>query len=134
MPLVIDASVTLAWVLADEDEAVAELALERVRDEGAFVPTLWWYEIRNALIIAERKRRVAPDGSTNFLKQLAILAITTSLTLRDDDVFSLARLNRLTFYDASYLALAQNLNLPLATLDSELMRAARREKIPLLTA
>lgn len=134
MPLVIDASVTLAWVLADEDEAVAELALERVRDEGAFVPTLWWYEIRNALIIAERKRRVAPDGSTNFLKQLAILAITPSLTLRDDDVFSLARLNRLTFYDASYLALAQNLNLPLATLDSELMRAARREKIPLLTA
>ena len=37
-----------------------------------------------------------------------------------------------TAYDAAYLELAQRMGLPLATLDSDLQRAARAISVPLL--
>jgi len=43
----------------------------------------------------------------------------------------LPRTQGLTVYDASYLALAQQLGVPLATLDTELMRAAQAVRVPL---
>ena len=46
----------------------------------------------------------------------------------------LSRRHRLTFYDASYLELAQREGIPLATLDKELVTAARAEGVPLVLA
>jgi len=43
------------------------------------------------------------------------------------DLLNLARKHRLTAYDAAYLELALRLDLPLATVDDRLMRAARAE-------
>jgi predicted nucleic acid-binding protein len=55
---------------------------------------------------------------------------------RPDDqiVFSIARLHRLTFYDAAYLELALHENAPLATLDGSLAKAAAADGVPLLIA
>ena len=134
MPFVIDASVTMVWVLADEANPIADHALARTRSDEALAPVLWWYEIRNALISGERNRRLTPDDSDRFLRELAGLRITLSETLDQRSVFRLCRKHKLTFYDAAYLELAQSRNLPLATLDAELARAARREKVALLGA
>jgi predicted nucleic acid-binding protein len=46
----------------------------------------------------------------------------------------LSRRHRLTFYDAAYLELAQREAIPLATLDKELVTAARAEGVPLVLA
>ena len=48
------------------------------------------------------------------------------------DVHRLALSYRLTSYDAAYLELAIRLNLPLATLDDELIRAARAAGVTVL--
>ncbi len=134
MPFVLDASVTLAWALTDESSPIAEQAFDQIRTDRAFAPTLWWYEIRNGLVLSERRGRLAADDSVRFLDQLGALQITLSDPEDDREVLSLARKYRLTFYDAAYLELAQRLELPLATLDTDLARAARREKVPLLTS
>ena len=133
MPFVLDASVTLVWALTDESDAVADRAFDQIRLERAFAPLLWWYEIRDGLVLAERRGRLAPEDTANFLDKLGTLRITLSQPVDDRRVLQLARKHKLTLYDASYLELAERLELPLATLDAELARAARREKVPLLT-
>lgn len=47
-------------------------------------------------------------------------------------VVELARRYQLSVYDAAYLGLALQEGLPLATLDSELVKSARRERVELL--
>lgn len=49
-----------------------------------------------------------------------------------NQILTLAERHGLTAYDAAYLALALETNLPLATLDNQLRAAAVREAVPLL--
>ena len=58
MPFVLDASFAACWAFDDEDHPVAALALERVRTDEARVPSLWWFEVRNALMVSERRGRL----------------------------------------------------------------------------
>jgi hypothetical protein len=53
MPFVLDASIAACWTFHDEDRPVAALALERVCNDEARVPSLWWFEVRNTLIVSE---------------------------------------------------------------------------------
>jgi hypothetical protein len=61
MPFVLDASIAACWAFDDEDHPVAALALERVRTDEARVPSLWWFEVRNTLIVNERRGRLLLD-------------------------------------------------------------------------
>ncbi|MEH6584399.1 MAG: type II toxin-antitoxin system VapC family toxin, partial [Halioglobus sp.] len=69
-----------------------------------------------------------------FTTQLENLPITVD-TLTAHQVFghtmSLAKAYRLSGYDAAYLELALREGLPLATLDKDLLKAARRSDIEL---
>jgi hypothetical protein len=62
MALVIDASIVAAWAFA-EDHGNAELTLARIRTEEALVPGLWWYELRNVLVIGERRGTAHRTGN-----------------------------------------------------------------------
>lgn len=131
MPFVLDASVSACWAFDDEDHPTAALALERLRTDEAHVPALWWYEMRNILIINERRGRLTRDDTTAFLRNLGELGISDHHAPHEQTVLFFARTQGLTAYDASYLALAQQLMLPLATLDAQLVRAAQAVQIPL---
>ena len=61
MPFVLDASIAACWAFDDEDHPVPALALERVRTDEARVPSLWWFEVRNTLIVSERRGRLPPS-------------------------------------------------------------------------
>src|SRR6266851_2859484 len=117
MPFAIDASVVAAWAL-DENHAVADAAAGRLRSDTAIVPGLWWYELRNVLVIAERRRRLTGHRTTEFLSRIAQLAIILDHSPDETAVLSLARRHRLTVYDAAYLELAMREAIPLATLDT----------------
>ena len=133
MPFVVDASVTAAWALQEEDHPVAIAAFERLKTDQAFVPILWWYELRNVLVVNERRGRIAPAETELFLRDLASIEFNFDTATNQVPVMSLARHHRLTFYDAAYLELAMRLRLPLATLDAALAGAARAEKVARLT-
>ena len=132
MPFVLDASVAACWAFEDEDHPVAALALERVRADEARVPSLWWFEVRNTLIVNERRGRLTESDTTAFLRALARLNIAVDRSPDEADVLVLARRRRLTVYDAAYLELARRKGVPLATLDTALAAAARAERAPLL--
>lgn len=135
MSLVLDASVTLAWILPGERTPAIEAVLETVVSSGAVVPELWRIEVANILLVSVRRSRITHAYRDESLEDLNDLAITidneTSLHAWSDTL-AFADKHSLTLYDAAYLELAHRLELPLATLDDDLRRAAEREKIPLL--
>ncbi len=134
MVFVLDASVVASWAFADEVEPVALAAYERLRTEEASAPAHWWFEVRNALIVNERRGRIRETETKTVLMGLAILSVTIDRTPDESGIFHFARKHRLTFYDAAYLELASRLNAPLATLDKKLAAAAVAEKLSLLQA
>jgi len=133
--MVIDSSVTLAWVYSDETTEAVGRVLERVGEHGAWVPTLWRLEVANLLEMCVRRGRTTTEFRDGALSDLALLPITVDSETDRHAWGATARLasrHGLTLYSAAYLELAQRRRVPLATLDGELRAAAKAECIPLL--
>jgi predicted nucleic acid-binding protein len=75
MPFVVDASIVAAWALRDEGSSRAADALERLRSEPALAPALLFFEVRNVLLVNERRGRLSEGQSTEFLRALSRLPI-----------------------------------------------------------
>ncbi len=129
MPFVLDASVTLAWALDEHKTEAAEQALRRLLDDTAVAPAIWWFEVRNVLIGAERRGRRTDARSAAFLRALARLPIEIDRGPDETMVVGLARRHGLTVYDAAYLELAIRRQAPLVTLAAALLRAAAVEGV-----
>lgn len=132
---VLDCSVTMAWVFADEDDPYAASVRDRLDGDVAVVPAVWPLEVGNALLVAERRKRVSRADAVRFvgiLHQLPIDVDATPTLASLDDVLQMAREAGLSTYDAGYLELAATHGLPLATLDERLKRAARQLGVALL--
>ena len=137
MSLVLDSSVTLAWVYAAETTGAISDVLARVIESGAWVPALWRLEIANVLEMGVRKGRTDAAFRDAALADLALLPITVDPETDRHAWGATAKLaarHRLTLYDAAYLELARRRSLPLATLDTELRVAAAAEDIILIGA
>ena len=126
---VLDASVALSWCFADEENPYARMVLHMLREADAIVPTIWPLEIANALVVAERRRRLKPTETSRFLSLIEGLDIVMDPGTPSHafgETLSLARRHGLSAYDAAYLELAVRDALPLATLDGDLKNAARK--------
>ena len=132
MSYVLDASIAACWILPDEQNARADVALELLTKETAWVPCLWHSETRNLLVMNERRGRVNESNVAAGLKFLTALPIHEDHDGSDEQTFDLARKHRLTFYDAAYLELAIRKAVSLATLDAALKVAAEAERVTLL--
>lgn len=135
--LVLDASIALSWCFKNEATAAADRVLERLATATASVPAIWPIEIANVLVMSERRRRITPANTAEFIALLETLAIhvdeeTPARAL--GRVLDLAREERLTAYDAAYLELAMRLGLPLASKDADLCDAAERLGVSVLRA
>jgi predicted nucleic acid-binding protein len=133
--LVLDSSVTLAWLYSDELTPATQQVFNCVTAAGAWVPSLWRLEVANSLQTGVRRGRISAEFRDAALTDLALLNIVSD---PDTDTFAwsatlrLAERSGLTLYDAAYLELAQRLNLPLATLDQELRTAGSTLGVALL--
>jgi len=132
MRFVLDASVTINWAMRDESHPVADLAFSELRSGTATAPAIWWYEVRNILVVNERRKRITPADSNRFLADLNTLEVAIDDNPDSAAALDLSRRLGCTIYDAAYLALAQKERLPLATLDKDLEAAAVSEGISLL--
>lgn len=75
--IVVDASVAAAWRLSDERAAAAERALEEAPSAGGAVPDLFWHDIRNVLVVNERRCRIDRAGSDHFMARLRDMRLET---------------------------------------------------------
>lgn len=134
-PFVVDNSVVMAWCFEDEAAKYADVALERLTVAEALVPAIWPLEVGNVLLVAERQRRLTRAASVRFvalLQQLPIVVEQHDSRRAMTEVFNLARDVGLSTYDASYLHLALRHGIPIATLDRDLRKAARRVHVAIV--
>ncbi len=134
----LDAQTALAWHYTDEATAATDALLEQFNEgKAALVSTIFHYEVANCLVGNERRKvpRSSPAKSAAFLGALAQLPIETdeeSTARTATQTAELARTHGLSVYDASYLELAMRKNVPLATRDPQLVRAAKKVGVRLL--
>jgi predicted nucleic acid-binding protein len=133
--MVLDSSVALTWCFEDEQTPASLALLEQVVDGGAVAPALWPLEVLNALVTAERRRRVDAAQRhrlTDLLRDLPIELDDETASQSWSATVQLAERHHLTVYDATYLELAQRRGLPLASLDHELRAAAEAAGVALV--
>jgi predicted nucleic acid-binding protein len=135
--LVVDASITMAWCFEDEATQATEEVLDHVVEGSAFAPSIWRFEVGNALQMAIRRRRITEIFRDDVLAKLLAIPITVDPETDAHAWTTALRLSErfgLTLYDAAYVELAQRLGLPLASLDQEMRAAASAIDIELLGA
>jgi predicted nucleic acid-binding protein len=133
---VVDASVALSWIFADEFSPFAEDVLEAAKESDILVPVVWPLEIANALLVAVRRARLPEADAPRLLGIIDRLQIELDQGLELEPIarttLSVGFAYGLSAYDASYLELAIRRGLPLATQDARLARAAAAAGIDLL--
>ena len=133
---VLDASYAMSWAFHDERTPARDAAQDSLADgkAQAVTPGLFSFEIANVLLVAERKGRLTRVQTEEFAAMMGTLAITLadSTLAATFDLTHLARQHQLTIYDTSYLRLALNEGLPLATLDGSLQKAAKKCGVSLI--
>ncbi len=136
MDFVIDNSIIMTWCFEDETNSYADIILDSMDSCTAVVPSIWPLEVGNVLLVAERKKRLTEADSSRFLALLSDLPILVEQESPErmiKEVFTLARSLNLSSYDASYLDLAIRKGLPIASLDKNLIKAAKKIKLPVFT-
>jgi predicted nucleic acid-binding protein len=129
---VLDASLALQWFLEDESDRKYSLAvLATLANKRALVPFLWFYEVGNGLLMAERRKRISKGQIEGFLARLKVLPIdaaqeAVAVIL---ELPGFAYSHGLTNYDAAYLRLASQSKLPLATNDAGPRKAALAARV-----
>jgi len=132
---VLDASLALRWFLEDETDRKYSLAvLASLSEKRALVPLLWFYEVGNGLLRAYRLKRITFNQIDGFVTRLKALPIDVAQQKPWEilELPALAEPHGLSNYDAAYLALANRFNLPLATIDSNLRKAATSAGVGIL--
>lgn len=133
---VLDASVTMKWCFPEETTALSEALLERLRVEGARVPSVWPLEVTNTLLLGERQNRLSPADVATFVRLVQTLPIDidapSGLGPALGGIRALGKEQGLASYDASYVELALREGLPLATDDGPMRAAAVRLGVPIV--
>lgn len=131
---VVDGSVCLPWYIEDEASEFCDRLAGTLGRAEIWAPSLLRPELVSAVVNAERRKRMTPE------RRREVIASANGLPLRFDhempsigELGELAVAHGLTPYDAVYFELARRRNLPLATLDAALVKAARAAKLPVIT-
>jgi predicted nucleic acid-binding protein len=125
--LVLDASALASWLMPDE--VGTDLAALAEAHDSFCAPWLLWAEIRNILIVGERRGRIPAAIVEQALEAIDALGIELVATPSSAAVLALCRKHGLTAYDALYLELALRRGAVLATRDTALARAAVAEGV-----
>jgi predicted nucleic acid-binding protein len=126
----VDASVAFKWLIPDsaEDDVSAAKALLVEHLEGRakiIIPPLLYYEVGNILLFGRSRPPVEQaievlTGLYSIPLEVAPLSLVSAeITMR------LASLHGLSYYDATYVALAEMLDCALVTADRRLAERAR---------
>ena len=129
MSVVVDASVAAAWCFPDEQADAAERVLEQLVRQGGAVPPIFWYEIRNVLVVNERRGRIDRADSARFLMRLHGLNLLLDGDHDEETLMALSREHGLSVYDTAYLETALRRGDSLATLDGALAVAGTAEGV-----
>lgn len=120
---IIDSSVVISYLMFDEQTNPAHLDVINLHTHHhniLFAPYLLLFEVGNSLRSGVLSKRITKKQALTLFSKLSDLDISLSLPPHNSTL-TLAIENNLSYYDASYLALAKQLKAPLLTLDKKLL-------------
>ena len=97
----------------------------REKDSDWRMPSLWKYEVGNALIQMTRQKLISPEIANQLMEQAEEIFSPGEMAVDSKQALANSLKKNLTFYDSQYLTLAQMLDVPLITEDKALRKAAR---------
>lgn len=136
-PIVLDASIVIAWCFDDDATGIADETIDRMKNAERWIPSLLQIEVTNTLSRIERKKQTTRRVVREFLGDFESmeLEVDHEAGMRAfQEIYGLCQEFGLTAYDAVYLELAMRKGAVLATLDQELRRAAVKAGVPVVTA
>ncbi len=133
---VLDASVTVAWAVASASTIYSVQVQHKLLSSVVVAPALWSIDVGERLRTTVRHKKTPQTACDLLFGLLAVVQIYV-----DDEgpfrvwpaMLDLARAHALSVREAAYLELALRTNLPLATTDATLTRAANAASIPIFT-
>ena len=131
---VLDASYALTWCFPDRATPNTDATLRRMETlaDSATVPWVWQVEIGNALGKAITRDKVALPRALEIWGELLLLPIRQVAIGNIPELLRLAVKHNLSMYDTCYLQLALISNLPIATNDDKLKRAAEANGLAII--
>ncbi len=127
--IVVDANV-LVYSLVEGAHTLQTNQL-REKDPDWRIPSLWKYEVGNALTQMARQKLIGPETAHRLMDQAEGIFSSGEISLESKQVLENALKKNLTFYDAQYLTLAQLLDVPLITEDKALRKAGGKSALSL---
>jgi predicted nucleic acid-binding protein len=123
---VLDASYTLTWCFPNRATPNSDATLKRLEAgiDSAVVPWVWQLEIGNALGKAVVRGKVPLPRALELWDELTLLPIRRIEVGSIPELLQLSVRHNLSIYDACYLQAALEAQLPLATNDDKLRKAA----------
>lgn len=129
--VVIDASVSLAWLLDEprSETALKDLFLAAYRGNvSVHVPLLWHWECGNVLLgMVKRKAMLLPEvpGYLELMHYVNPVVDGVPTALVQHATIELAQVTGLSYCDASYVELALRRKAQLATFDEKMKTSAQ---------
>lgn len=133
---VLDCSAAMTLCFEDESTSDVDVFWDTHRKSRIVVPSLWFMEVANTLVVAERRKRITRQRADESIADLLDFEfdIDTEMSgpLSVSELPDIARKLGLTVYDAAYVELCERTGFPLCTLDKALAAAANKKKIKLV--
>ncbi|TGK05275.1 PIN domain-containing protein [Leptospira langatensis] len=130
---ILDCSLAAATFLPDERSARADKFLESLGNTNrAMVPSLWWYELNNVLVVSQKRKRLSDAQAKQIVSIFESLPIEFDINLSYEvfrQIQNIAQKNDLSAYDASYLELCIRKGAGVATLDERIASIAKELRI-----
>ena len=133
---IVDASIGFVWVYPSQASDSTDKLLEDI-EAGAIVvvPSLWFLEVANGLLVAQRRKLLTISERKQALARLSALTFTVDeeagrAAFRQAS--ELAEKHGLSVYDATYLEVALRRKLPPGSRDEPLRKAANRSGVRVL--
>lgn len=118
--IVVDTNI-ISYLLfpSEKNEIVEELQLK----DGIWVaPPLWQSEFRNVTALFFRKNIITFEDGLEAIGKAEIIMGGFEMQVKSNTVFQLVKESTCSSYDCEFVALAQDLQVPLITYDGEILK------------
>ena len=117
--IVVDTNIIGYLYLSGERTTQVEELFQRDADWTA--PLLWRSEMRNVLASYIRKGILTLEDSLEIMDEATVIMRGGEYEIISSDVLRLASRSKCSAYDCEFVALAQDLNVPLITVDKQVL-------------
>ena len=119
--IVVDTNIIAYLYLTSERSEQAEQALRK--DPQWAAPLLWRSEFRNVLALYLRKELLSLETAQQIMGEATSLMLGNEYNVASPQVLSLVAASTCSAYDCEFVALAQDLNVPLITTDNQILNS-----------